>query len=151
MKSINDLISLMLRTVDDNRTIFVRLVVGLIFLTEGIQKFLFPDILGPGRFMKIGFSNPEFWAYFTACFEISCSMLILIGLLTRVASVPLLIIMLTAFITTKLPILVDKGIWPMFHEYRTDFAVTVLLIYLFVYGGGRWSVDFMLGNKPRRR
>ena len=150
MKSIKNFSSLVLRTVDDNRTIFVRLVVGLIFLTEGIQKFLFPDLLGPGRFMKIGFSDPGFWAYFTACFEIICSILILIGLVTRLASIPLLIIMLTAFITTKLPILIDKGMWPMFHEYRTDFAVTVLLIYLFVYGGGRWSVDFMLGNKSKR-
>lgn len=133
--------SLILYTVNDNREILVRVIVGLIFLSEGIQKFLFPELLGPGRFLKIGFGNPEFWAYFTASFEIVCGALILIGFLSRLASLPLLIIMATAFVTTKLPILIDKGIWSMAHEYRTDFAMTLLLIYLLIYGSGRWSVD----------
>lgn len=129
------------RTIDDNRAVLVRLVVGLIFLTEGIQKYLFPQLLGTGRFLTIGFSNPSFWAYFTGTFEIICGSLILLGLITRLASVPLIIIMITAFVTTKWPILISKGFWPWAHEYRTDFAMTLLLIYLLIYGSGNWSVD----------
>jgi putative oxidoreductase len=128
-------------TSNDKRAILVRLTVGLIFLTEGIQKYLFPDLLGTGRFLTIGFSHPAFWAYFTGTFEIICGGLILIGLITRLASVPLIIIMITAFVTTKIPILVSKGFWPLAHEYRTDFAMTLLLIYLLIYGSGSWSVD----------
>jgi uncharacterized membrane protein YphA (DoxX/SURF4 family) len=128
-------------TENDNRAILVRLTVGLIFLTEGIQKYLFPDLLGTGRFSTIGFSNPAFWAYFTGTFEIICGTLIIIGLLSRLASVPLIIIMITAFVTTKIPILVHKGVWPWAHEYRTDFAMTLLLIYILIYGSGGWSVD----------
>lgn len=128
-------------TSNDNRAILVRLTVGLIFLTEGIQKHLFPELLGTGRFLTIGFSHPAFWAYFTGTFEIICGGLILIGLITRLASVPLIIIMITAFVTTKIPILVSKGFWPWAHEYRTDFAMTLLLIYLLIYGSGSWSVD----------
>lgn len=131
----------MLNTVYDNRSILIRLIVGLIFLSEGIQKFLFPELTGPGRFLKIGFSNPEFWAYFTAAFEIICGTFILMGLFTRLVSFPLLIIMITAFVTTKWPILVDKGFWSMAHEYRTDFAMTLLLIYLIIYGSGNYSAD----------
>jgi putative oxidoreductase len=134
------------RTVDDNRAILIRFVVGLVFLTEGIQKFLFPDLLGTGRFLTIGFSNPSFWAYFTGSFEIICGTLILLGFLTRLASVPLIIIMITAFITTKWPILVHKGFWPFAHEYRTDFAMTLLLIYLLIYGASNWSVDSKIIN-----
>jgi putative oxidoreductase len=119
----------------------IRLIVGLIFLSEGIQKFLFPELLGTGRFIKIGFSYPEFLAYFTATFEMICGTLVLLGLFTRLASIPLFIIMMTAFITTKWPILIDKGFWSMAHEYRTDFAMTLLLIYLIIYGGGRFSID----------
>jgi uncharacterized membrane protein YphA (DoxX/SURF4 family) len=126
---------------NDNRAILVRLTVGLIFLTEGIQKYLFPALLGTGRFTTIGFSHPAFWAYFTGTFEIVCGTLIILGFLTRIASVPLIIIMITAFITTKIPILVNKGIWPWAHEYRTDFAMTLLLIYLLIYGSGNWSAD----------
>jgi putative oxidoreductase len=125
----------------ENRIIIIRIVVGLIFLTEGIQKFLFPELLGTGRFTTIGFGHPAFWAYFTATFEILCSTLILMGLITRIASIPLLIIMITAFITTKWPILITKGFWPFAHEYRTDFAMTMLLIFLIIYGAGKWSFD----------
>jgi uncharacterized membrane protein YphA (DoxX/SURF4 family) len=131
-------------TADDNRSILIRLTVGLIFLTEGIQKYLFPDTLGTGRFMTIGFSHPAFWAYFTATFEIICGLLVLLGLVTRLASIPLLIIMITAFISTKWPILINKGVWPWAHEYRTDFAMTLLLIYLLIYGAGNKSFDSMM-------
>jgi putative oxidoreductase len=130
-----------LTTINDNRSILIRLIVGLIFLSEGIQKYLFPEIVGTGRFIKIGFSHPEFLAYFTATFEIICGVLILIGFFTRLASIPLLIIMITAFITTKWPILTDKGFWTMAHDYRTDFAMTLLLIYLIIYGSGKMSID----------
>ncbi len=122
-------------------TLLCRLAVGLIFVSEGIQKYLLPDVAGSGRFAKIGFNNPSFWAHFTGTFEIICGILILIGLLTRLAAIPLLIIMIVAFITTKYPILVDKGFWAMAHEYRTDFAMTLLLIYLLIYGGGNYSMD----------
>jgi len=134
MKSNNGFISFFFKNEVDNRTLLVRLVVGIIFLTEGIQKYLFPELLGTGRFLKIGFSDPAFWAYFTGTFEIICGALIILGLLIRLASIPPFIIMLVAFVTTKWPILMDKGFWPFAHEYRTDFAMTLLLVYLFLYG-----------------
>jgi len=146
MKTKNGFKTIILSTFNDKRTIIIRLVVGLIFLTEGIQKYLFPELLGTGRFEKIGFVDPAFWAYFTATFEIICGSFILLGLLTRLASIPLFIIMMTAFVTTKLPILINKGFWPLAHEYRTDFAMTLLLIYLFIYGSGKWSVDSKISN-----
>jgi uncharacterized membrane protein YphA (DoxX/SURF4 family) len=121
--------------------IIPRLIVGLVFLSEGVQKFIYPELVGTGRFIKIGFANPEFWANFTGAFEIICGLLILLGLFTRLASIPLLIIMLVAFVKTKIPILMEKGFWSMAHEYRTDFAMTLLLIFLLYYGGGRFSLN----------
>lgn len=141
MDSKNKLIILILNTVNDNKTILVRIIVGLIFLTEGIQKYLFPELLGPGRFLKIGFSDPDFQAYFTGTFEIFCGTLVLLGLFTRIAVIPLFIVMVVAFVTTKWPILIEKGFWAMAHEYRTDFAMTLLLFYLFLSGSGKWSLD----------
>lgn len=122
-------------------TLLCRLAVGLIFLSEGLQKYIRPEDVGTARFAKIGFPDPAFWAYFTGTFEICCAILILIGFLTRIAAIPLLIIMITAFITTKIPFLLNKGFWPFAHEYRTDFAMTLLLIFLLIYGGGKHSVD----------
>lgn len=133
--------AIILTTVNDNRSIIIRVIVGLIFLSEGIQKYLFPDLVGTGRFEQIGFADPAFWSYFTGTFEIICGSFILLGFLTRLAAIPLFIIMMTAFVTTKWPILVNKGFWTMAHEYRTYFAMTLLLIYLLIYGAGKWSID----------
>jgi putative oxidoreductase len=148
METKKGLLAIILTTASDNRAIIIRLIVGMVFLSEGIQKYLFPELVGTGRFEKIGFSDPAFWAYFTGAFEIICGSLILLGLLTRLASIPLLIIMMTAFVTTKLPILMDKGFWVMAHEYRTDFAMTLLLIYLLIFGAGKWSIDSKLFKLP---
>jgi uncharacterized membrane protein YphA (DoxX/SURF4 family) len=141
MKKPKGLFSIIFKTTSGNGAILIRLTVGLVFLTEGIQKYLFPELLGTGRFLTIGFSDPAFWAYFTGTFEIVCGILIILGFITRVTSVPLIFIMITAFVTTKIPILIHKGFWPWAHEYRTDFAMTLLLIYLIIYGGGGWSID----------
>ncbi|MGM0621480.1 MAG: DoxX family protein, partial [Bacteroidota bacterium] len=117
----------------DVRSFFIiRLIVGLVFLSEGIQKFLLPEIVGVGRFESIGFANPEFWAYLVASFEVVCGVLLLTGLLTRLAVLPLLTIMATALISTKIPILLNEGFWFMAHAARTDFAMTMLLIFLLI-------------------
>lgn len=136
--------NLILFTVDDYRSLIPRLIVGLVFLSEGIQKFLYPETIGAGRFEKEGFSNPEFTAAFVALFEISCGILMLAGFLTRLAGIPLFIIIFTAIATTKIPILNEKGFWAMAHEARTDFAMTMLLIHLFIFGAGRPSIDWMI-------
>ena len=129
--------------------LIIRLTVGLVFLSEGIQKFLFPDILGSGRFAKLGISPSVFWANFTGAFEIVCSLLVLLGFLTRLAAIPLSIIMIVAFITTKYPELIEKGFWVMAHDYRTDFAMTMLLIFLLIYGGGTQSQDLKIYNSSK--
>jgi len=144
MKTENNFKLYILSTASDKKIIFIRLIVGIIFLSEGIQKYLFLEILGPGRFQEIGFSHAFFWAYFTGACEIFFGFLILAGLLTRLAAVPLLIIMFTAFITTKLPLISTQGLWSFLHEYRTDFSLTVLLVVLLIYGGGKWSADLKI-------
>lgn len=137
-------LSLIFETVDDYRSILPRLIVGLVFLYEGIQKFFFPELVGAGRFEKIGFANPEFLAEFVATFEIACGIFILIGLAVRISVIPLLIIMMTAITTTKIPILIEKGFWQMAHDSRTDFPMTLLIIFLFIYGAGKISFDFRI-------
>lgn len=140
----NQFFKKLVNTVNDNRSLIPRIIVGLVFLSEGIQKFLYPEIVGVGRFEKIGFENPEFWAYLVAGFEVVGGLLILVGLLTRLAAIPLLTIMATALISTKIPILLNEGFWFMAHAARTDFAMTMLLVFLLIYGAGKWSVDHYL-------
>ena len=96
----NKLLNLILKSVDDHRSLIPRLVVGLVFLSEGIQKFLFPDSVGAGRFEKIGFTHPEMLASLVATFEMICGLMMLAGFFVRLAAIPLLTIMATAIITT---------------------------------------------------
>lgn len=119
----------------------IRLVVGAVFLSEGVQKFLFPNDLGVGRFLKIGIPAPQVMAPFVGVIEIVCGALILLGLFTRLAAVPLVIDMLVAISTTKIPILLASGFWAMAHEARTDYAMLLGLIFLLIVGAGRWSID----------
>src|ERR671930_1548855 len=88
--------------------ILIRLIVGGVFLSEGIQKFLFPDALGVGRFTKIGIPAPEVMAPFVGVCEVVCGALFLLGLLTRFAAVTMIIDMLVAILSTKLPILLGE-------------------------------------------
>jgi putative oxidoreductase len=150
MKKGSSIKSQILNTRSDNKLIFIRLIAGLIFISEGLQKYLFLQLYGPGLFQEIGFGHASFWAYFTGAFEILCGILILFGLFTRLASIPLLIIMITAFITTKFPLIANKGFWTFLHEYNTDFSLTILLILLIIYGGGNLSVDlkFLQSKNP---
>ncbi|TCK80937.1 DoxX family protein [Albibacterium bauzanense] len=127
--------------------IIPRLIIGLIFLSEGLQKFIVPEAVGVGRFTKIGFQHPEFWASLVGITEILCGILLLIGLLSRLATIPLLIIMGVAFVMTKIPTLAEKGFWVFAHEYRTDFSMTMLLFMILYFGSGNYSIDKHIQKK----
>jgi putative oxidoreductase len=130
--------------------VLIRLAVGLIFLTQGILKYIDPT-MGILRFAKIGFPYPDLTAHFVGLFEIACGFLVLIGLFTRIASIPLLIVILTALATTKIPELVRaaQGFWFMVSDARTDFAMTMSLLFLISVGAGPWSGDEWLWRKSR--
>jgi putative oxidoreductase len=122
-------------------TVIIRLMVGGVFVSEGIQKFLFADQLGAGRFERIGLPMPEVLGPFVGATEILCGALVLAGAATRLAALPLIAIMLVAIGTTKLEILRNEGFWAMLHAGRTDWSMLLGSLFLSLYGGGRWSVD----------
>jgi uncharacterized membrane protein YphA (DoxX/SURF4 family) len=130
--------------------ILIRCSVGAIFLSEGIQKFLFVESVGAGRFQSIGIPYPEFFAPMVGAFEITCGTLVLLGFLVRFAVIPLLAVISTAIITTKLPILFSSGFFKMAHEARTDYAMFLSLIFLFIVGAGKYSLDSVILNKKKK-
>jgi len=142
-------------------SILVRLLVGLVvFLPEGIQKLAFPELLGAGRFAHIGIPYPQIMGPFVGVVETVCGALIVLGLLTRLASVPLIVIMLVALLSTKVPILLGHdfwifhvpklsryGLWSMLHEARADLDMLLGCLYLLIEGGGAWSLDALLARR----
>ncbi|MEV6430425.1 DoxX family protein [Nocardia sp. NPDC051463] len=136
--------------------ILIRLYVGAVFLFEGIQKFLYPDALGTGRFDKAGIPAPGVFGPLDGIFEIVCGALLLAGLFTRLAAVPMFVDMVGALLITKLPILWGdaplftgkSGWWAFIHESRTDLAQLCGSLFLLVVGAGAWSLDARLNPTP---
>jgi putative oxidoreductase len=126
--------------------ILIRLLVGCVFLSEGVQKFLFPAALGVGRFQKIGIPAPQFFGPFVRVVEIVGGLLLIVGLATRLAAIPLLIDISVAIATTKFPMLVKSGLWATLHEARTEFCMFLGSIFLVACGSGGISLDRMLDN-----
>ncbi|HSY45882.1 MAG TPA: DoxX family protein [Steroidobacteraceae bacterium] len=138
--------------------VLVRLLVGLaVFFPEGLQKLLFPALLGAGRFAAIGIPWPEVLGPFVGVVETVCGALIIAGLLTRLAAIPLVIVMIVAIISTKIPILLGRpflgfslphlaryGFWSMQHEARADLCMLLGCLYLLIVGSGAWSLDAWL-------
>jgi len=141
----------------------IRLLVGWVFLVEGILKFLLPDELGVGRFISIGIPAPQVMAPFVGVVEIVCGALVLAGLVTRVAAIALLIDITVAIISTKIPMWLGRGYWhftlpklkhygflSMLHEARTDFSMLLGLIFLILVGAGAWSLDARIWSSRTR-
>ena len=131
----------------------------MVFFEEGAQKFLFPALMGAGRFARIGIPAPQVMGPFVGGVELVCGAMLVVGLLTRLAAVPLLIDITVAILSTKVPILLGHGygpfalpqlsrygFWSMASEARTDYAMLMGLLFLLIAGGGPWSLDARLSG-----
>jgi uncharacterized membrane protein YphA (DoxX/SURF4 family) len=148
----NAIVQFLLKPTEAPRSVLlVRIAVGLIFFTQGILKYIDPN-MGVVRFTRIGFSHPYFTAHFVGTFEVLCGLLLLLGLGTRLVSIPLLIVIVTALATTKVPELFrsNQGFWYMISDARTDFAMFCCLVFLISLGGGSWSLDARLAKHSRK-
>jgi len=143
-------------------TLLIRVLVGWVFLSEGIGKFLLPGELGAGRFARIGIPAPEVMGPFVGVVEIVAGLLVLLGLLTRPAALALWINISVAIVSTKVPMLLGHGywlfsppkpgpygFWSMAHEARADLCMWLGCLFLMIVGAGAWSVDRLLTRLPR--
>lgn len=132
-------------------TILIRLAVGGVFCALGLIKFLYAN-QGVGRFAKLGIPAPEFLANVVGIVEIVASLLLAVGLATRLAAIPLVFDMLVAIGTSKLPLLFGPGsepvaaapqvgLWAFAYQSRLDFTMLLGCLFLLIAGAGAWSLD----------
>src|SRR5205823_14303149 len=124
--------------------LLIRLAVGGVFLFEGIQKFMFPMEMGPGLFAKLGIPAPGLLAPLAGLIEVVCGALLIVGFLTRLASIPLIITMLIAIFSLGGRIYKASGFWAMAHETRTDYAMLLACLFLLAVGAGPISIGRIL-------
>ena len=137
--------------------ILVRLAVGGVFVSSGLVKLLFEN-QGPGRFAKLGLPAASQLAYGVGVTEAVCGTLVLLGLLTRLAALPLMVDMVVAIAVTKLPLLVGPGpepvgamprvgFWAFVYQARLDLTMLAACGFLVAVGAGLWSVDAVLSRR----
>ncbi|HKC63206.1 MAG TPA: DoxX family protein [Pyrinomonadaceae bacterium] len=139
-------------------TILLRLMAGSVFLWEGILKFVYAN-QGVGRFTKLGFPFPQATANFDGMLEIVGGILLITGFLTRLISIPFIIEMIVAMLSTKIPLYLGTsplplppsppqiGFWAVLHEIRSEYAQLMTTIFLLIAGPGRLSLDALLARK----
>ena len=141
-------------------TILIRLAVGGVFFASGLIKFLYTN-QGAGRFAKLGIPAPELMANFVGVVEIAAGLLLAVGLVTRLAAIPLVIDMLVAIGTSKLPMLFGPGpepvaaapkvgLWAFVYQARLDSTMLLSCLFLFAVGAGAWSLDAWLTASARK-
>jgi len=133
--------------------VLLRIAIAFVFVTAGIEKFLDPEALGAGQFIKAGIPYPEIAAPFVGGVEILGGALVLIGLYTRLAAFALVIDMIVAITATKVPILLGygfwgfasatgrTGFWAAAHEARLDLMMLSGCLLLLAIGPGKASFD----------
>jgi putative oxidoreductase len=139
-------------------TLALRLMAGGVFFWEGLLKFAYAN-QGVGRFTKLGMPMPEVLAPAIAVLEIVGGLLLMSGLGTRLISVPFIIEMIVAMLSTKITLYLGTsplpappappvmGGWAVLHEIRSEFAQIMTCIYLLAAGPGPWSLDALLQRR----
>src|SRR2546425_8267106 len=135
--------------------LIIRLMAGGVFFWEGILKFVYVN-QGVGRFTKLGMPFPVFTASFVGGLEIVGGIMLMLGLSTRLITIPFIIEMLVAILSTKPrlflgtlplpppPVPPQVGIWAVLHEVRSEYAQIMSCIFLLVSGPGPGSLDAAL-------
>lgn len=147
-----------LRTDAPAAVLLVRLAVGFTFVVAGSGKLR--DLTSTGGFFEgIGFPAPAQLAAMVAVFEVLGGTLVLLGLATRLAVLPLMAIMIMALLSTKLPTLVGGPVGPFaaprgpntgwlafLTASRLDFSMLMCTTFLLIVGAGRASLDALIAR-----
>jgi len=121
--------------------LLARVSVGLVFVTAGWGKLQNLDRV-IGFFRSLGIPAAEYQAPFVAATELSCGLLLVAGLATRFAAVPLVI---TMFVAIRAALWADlEGAIDLFG--REEYLFIVLLAWLAVAGAGTVSLDAILAR-----
>jgi putative oxidoreductase len=136
-------------------TLAIRLMAGSVFFWEGILKFVYAN-QGVGRFTKLGMPFPDFTATFVGGLEIVGGLMLILGLGTRLITIPFIIEMVVAMLSTKPRLFLGTlplppppsppqvGIWAVLHEIRSEYAQLMSCVFLLFAGPGPLSLDASL-------
>jgi len=124
----------------------IRLYWGWEFFLTGKGKLM--DLSKPAQYFEsLGIPLPHFSALFAGCTELIGGLLLLVGLASRLISIPLMILLVTAYFTADSDavraIFSDPDKFLSAAEFQFLFAVVII----FVFGPGKFSIDWLIKRK----
>ena len=130
--------------------LIIRLYWGWEFFLTGKGKLI--DLSKPTQYFEsLGIPFPHFSALLDGCTELIGGLLLLVGLASRIISIPLMILLVTAYFTADSDavraIFSDPDKFLGAAEFQFLFAVVII----FVFGPGLFSVDELLRKYFKRK
>lgn len=122
-------------------SLFLRLGIGVMFMAHGAQKtfgaFGGAGIEGFSKALEsMGFNPPLVWAYAAAYTELVAGLFLIIGLLVRLSSASLIIVMLVALIKVHM----SKGFFLSAGGFEYIFIIVTACAALLFLGGGKFGI-----------
>ena len=131
--------------------ILIRVIVAVVFITEGVLQLAYSSEYGAGRFARIGIMYPHVMGPLVGVVEIVAGAAVLANFYAGDAAIFLLAVIITAIITTKIPVLIGRPLGPFalpknvtrygvlgfLHESRTDLAMLFSLAAIAIDSGVR--------------
>lgn len=118
--------------------VMFRLAIAAVFLKAGLNKVASWELTVQlfAEEYKVPVLPPEVAATLAATFELGCSTLLILGLLTRLATLPLLAMI----------VVIQTTVYP--NAYAEHLTWASILLFLLTRGGGPWSLDRLVGLEP---
>ena len=133
------------RRLDWLAPLLARITVGVVFAVTGWGKLNNLEKI-TAFFGELGIPYPQFQAPFASATEFVCGTLLVVGMATRVASIPLIIVMLVAIATAQ---------WENIDSLSAllgtvEWAYVAIFAWLALAGPGPISLDYLLGRAANR-
>ncbi|MGH9778682.1 MAG: DoxX family protein [Candidatus Acidiferrales bacterium] len=137
-----DILTRLRQTQASNAAVAIRILLGLLFLSTGVMKFVVPDLRAAfsGQLIAAGIPFPSLNMSVVPAAEIGVGVFFLLGFLSRLASLSAIVMMAVA---TYVHLVVDDpALFPLQPEEPiVPIIVIALCLYLLWIGSGSWSLD----------
>ena len=142
MKTLLEKLRTIASKLDSITLLGIRLVLAYGFYMPATMKWNDINAIG-GWFESMGYPFPLLNAYLAGITEVTGVILLVLGLGTRIISLPLIVVMLVAIFTVH----IGNGFEAGNNGFEIPLYYILMLFSVVVFGGGKYSIDYLISKK----